>query len=118
MKKFLSYISLFCAALFALAHDSIEFLEQARAVPSNIDTLVGSIFFGQQGGSRRGGSRTVLFGPMPLDTKIAQSRRDETVFGVRGVAGSVTHLDALLSQRLALLHSQISPVRLYLLEML
>jgi hypothetical protein len=29
---------------------------------------------------------TVLLGPTPLDTKIAQSHRDETVFGVRGVA--------------------------------
>jgi hypothetical protein len=36
----------------------------------------------------------------------------------RGVAGSVTHLDALLSQRLALLQILILPVRLDLLEML
>jgi hypothetical protein len=34
-----------------------------------------------------------------------------------GVAGSVTHLDALLSQRLALLQTLLSPVRLDLLEM-
>jgi hypothetical protein len=106
--------------------------ECSRAFPANIATLAGSIFLGQQGGPRRGGSSsessdktghevnrtTVLLGPTPLDTKSAQSQRDETVFGVRGVAGSVTHLDALLSQRLALLQTQISPVRLYLLELL
>jgi hypothetical protein len=60
----------------------------------------------------------VLPEPTPLDTKIAQSQRDEAVAGVRGVAGSVTHLDALLSQRLALLQIQLSPVCLYFLEML
>jgi hypothetical protein len=36
----------------------------------------------------------------------------------RGAAGSVTHLDALLSQRLARLKTWLSPVRLDLLEML
>jgi hypothetical protein len=34
------------------------------------------------------------------------------------VVGSVTYLDALLSQRLALLQALLSPVRLDLLEML
>jgi hypothetical protein len=56
----------------------------------------------------------VLLGLTPLDTKITQSRRDEAEAGVRGVTGSVTHPDALLSLRLALL----SPVCLYFLEML
>jgi hypothetical protein len=36
----------------------------------------------------------------------------------RGVTGSITHLDALWSQRLALLQTRLSPVCLDLLEML
>jgi len=61
----------------------------------------------------------------PLIKKIAQSRRDEAYAGVvrftacpvlslrseHGVAGSVTHLDARLNQRLALLRHWLSPVR-------
>ncbi|NQY33091.1 MAG: hypothetical protein HRT56_07970 [Coraliomargarita sp.] len=39
-------------------------------------------------------------------------------FGVRGVASSVTHLDALLGWRLALLQILRSPVCLYFMEML
>jgi hypothetical protein len=89
-----------------------------RAFPENIDTLARSIFVNQQGGPRRGGSRTVLLGLTPLGTKIAQSRRDEAEAGVRGVTGSVTHPDALLSLRLALLQLLLSPVCLYFLERL
>ena len=42
----------------------------------------------------------------PLGTKSDQSRRDEAEAGVRGVGGLVTHPDALLSHRLALLQLQ------------
>ncbi|HKK17139.1 MAG TPA: hypothetical protein VJ952_00545, partial [Opitutales bacterium] len=64
----------------------------------------------QQGGRKRGGSRTVLFRLTPLGTKIAQSLRDEAEAGVRGVAGSCTYFNTLLSPRLALLQLLLSPL--------
>ncbi|HKK19501.1 MAG TPA: hypothetical protein VJ952_12560, partial [Opitutales bacterium] len=64
----------------------------------------------QQGGRKRGGSRTVLFRLTPLGTKIAQSLRDEAEAGVRGVAGSGTCFNTLLSPRLALLQLLLSPL--------
>jgi len=81
-------------------------------------------FCGQQGGRKRGGSRTVLFRLTPLGTKIAQSLRDEAEAGVvrsaarsvlslrseRGVAGSGTYFNTLLSPRLALLQLLLSPL--------
>lgn len=78
----------------------------------------------QQGGRKRRGSSsertdktghevnrtTVLFRLTPLGTKIAQSLRDEAAAGVRGVTGSVTYSNTLLSPRLALLQLLLSPL--------
>ncbi|NQY32726.1 MAG: hypothetical protein HRT56_06100, partial [Coraliomargarita sp.] len=44
----------------------------------------------------------MLLRPTPLSEKIGPVHMDEALARVRGVASSVTHLDALLRWRLAL----------------
>ena len=58
--------------------------------------MAGWIFPPKQGGRSRGGSRTVLLRPTPLSEKIDPVHMDEALARVRGVAVTVTHLDALL----------------------